>query len=286
MSNFTVHDIAVSSTSGLTQDDLIRLGINFERLPYTYQAFKAFAVTNNLTLLEVSWADNSSDSLNAATALSIATTSLDAGTVGVAEVTTATIPATAGATQGDYMILNTKSGTSFAVWLDIDGDGTVPSGPLFLATDYSIKVEIVTAGTAIANAALVKAAIELDSNWTGFETITDNGDGTLTITNSDLGIVTTATVHDAAETGAGSITVAETTPGSGDYSYQLTKAGGFGSVVYALDEGSPALVAGLTLSSSGLISGVPSTSGAPDVEFLVTDELLQTATKTLTLTIT
>jgi len=285
MDNFTVHDRNVSGTP--TEDDLIRIGIDFNLLPYTYQEFIAFAEDNNFTLTEVDFSANSSSALNTATALSITTSSLAAGTVGVAEITTVTMDTFANSAQGDYMILNNKAGESFAVWLDLDAAGTVPTGPLFLATTYQILAGIATADTAIQVAGKVKAAIELISDWTGFETITDNGDGTLTVTNSDLGTVTDATVHNAAEDGAGSIGVAEATPGSGDYSVQLASTGGNEAYTYALDATSDPLVAGLTLSSTGLISGIPTTTGTPDMVFLVTDQLSQTAINVaITLTVT
>lgn len=285
--NFTVHDHRVVSNSGVTDADLIGLGINFRILPYTYQAFKAFAVANNLKLTEVDYSAKTSDILNAGTALSITTASLAAGTVGVAEITTVTMDTFANSAQGDYMILNNKAGESFAIWLDLDAAGTVPDGPLFLATTYQILAGIATGDSAIQVAGKVKAAIELISDWTGFETITDNANGTLTVTNSDLGTVTDATVHDEAETGAGSIGVAEATPGSGDYSVQLASAGGNVPYSYELDATSDPLVAGLTLSSTGLISGIPTTTGTPDMVFKVTDQFGQTAINVaITLTVT
>ena len=285
--NFTVHDISVSGAVG-TDDLLIALGLNYKQEPHTVQEFIAKATALNLVLDELDFDANTTTNLVAeGTALAITTSSLAAGTNGVAEVTTATIDTTANSAQGDYMILNNKAGKSFAVWLDIDAAGTTPSGPLFLATDYQIEVDIVTAGTAAQNAALVKAAIELDANWTGFETITDNTDGTLTITNSDLGTVTNATVHNAAEGAAGSIGVAISPEGSGDYSVQLASEGGNIPYVYTLDATSDALVAGLTLSSTGLISGIPTTTGTPDMVFKVTDQLGQTdLSAALTLTVT
>ena len=283
--NFTVHDIKV--TGDYTDDELIRAGISYEHLPYTKAAFIAFAVANNLTLTELDYSANTSTSLNAATALSITTSSLAAGTNGVAEVTTVTADTFANSTQGDYMILNNKAGESFAVWLDLDAAGTVPDGALFLATTYQILAGIATGDSAIQVAGKVKAAIELDANWAGFDTITDNGDGTLTVTNTDLGTVTNATVHDELETGAGSIGVVISPEGSGDYSVQLASTGGNSPYTYALDATSDALVAGITLSTTGLLSGVPTTTGTPDLVFKVTDAYGQTAlSASLTLTVT
>ena len=152
MDNFTVHDIIVSSDT-YTLDDLVRYGLNFNRLPYTYQAFKAFAVTNNLDLDILDYNDTSPTTLNTSTSLAITTTSLTAGSDAVA------------------------------------------------------------------------------------------------------------------------------------YSEQLEDEGGNGTLIYSLDETSDDLVAGLTLSESGLIAGTPTTSGTPDLVILITDQFGQTATKALTLTI-
>lgn len=285
--NFTVHDIAFVGQEGV-EDQLITLGLNYEREPHTLQEFIAKATALNLILDEVDYSNNESTEIVAeGTELGITTSALDAGTEGVAEVVTPTLPNFAGATQGDYIILNNKAGESFAVWLDLDDDGTVPSGPLFIATTYQIEVDIASGDTAAQVAAKVKAAIELDSNWSGFDTITDNVDGTLTITVSNLGTVTDATVHNAAESGSGSISVAITTQGSGDYSFQVESEGGNSPYIYELDTTSDPLVAGLTLSSTGLISGVPSATGTPDLVFKVTDQFGQTAlSSALTLTIT
>lgn len=285
--NFTVHDISFVGEAGV-EDGLTTIGLNYKREPHTLQEFVAKATALNLVLDELDYSAGSTDNLVAeGTALAITTSSLAAGTVGVAEITTVTMDTFANSAQGDYMILNTKAGVSFAIWLDLDDAGTVPTGPLFLATTYQIEVDIATADTAVQVAGKVKADIELDSNWTGFETITDNANGTLTVTNSDLGTVTDATVHNAAEDAPGSIGVAEATPGSGDYSVQLASEGGNTPYAYELDATSDPLVAGLTLSSTGLISGIPTTTGTPDMVFKVTDQFGQTdLSASLTLTVT
>lgn len=285
--NFTVHDIKVVGAAG-TEDLLIALGLNYKREPHTLQEFEAKATALNFILDELDF--SSGDTTNRVaegTALNITTSSLSAGTVGVAEITTVTMDTFANSAQGDYMILNNKAGESFAIWLDLDADGTVPDGPLFLATTFQILVGITTGDSAIQVAGKVKAAIELIDDWTGFETITDNSNGTLTVTNSDLGTVVDAAVHNEAESGDGSIGVTEATAGSGDYSVQLASEGGNIPYTYELDATSDPLVAGLTLSESGLISGIPTTTGTPAMVFLVTDKFGQTdLSASLTLTVT
>lgn len=217
MDNFTVHDIKVSSTSGLTQDDLIRSGINFERLPYTYQAFKAFAEDNNLTLLEVSWADNSSSSVNAATALSITTASIKDGTNGVVDIQTLAMDTFANSTQGDYISITNWNGDTLAAWLDLDADGTAPTGAIYLAADYQVIVPIVTGDLEVDVAAAIVAAINSDGNeyagWTKYATIADAGSGDVTITQTQVATVAVAVPKDDDDVGVGSITVTATQAG-------------------------------------------------------------------------
>lgn len=283
--NFTVHDIQV--WGNMTDDEFVRLGVNFAQEPSSISAFKAKATSLNLMLRELDFGAKTETTLVAeGTELAITTSSLDAGTQGTAEVTVVTIPATAGATQGDYVILYNKAGDSFAAWLDIDADGTEPSGPLYLATDYQIQCGIATGDTAAQAAAKVIAAVEADSNWTGFDTIVDNADGTFDLTASALGDTEDAVPHNAAESGAGSISVS-ITDGTGDYSVTIASEGGLAPYTYELDSTSDVLVAGLTLSSAGVISGVPTTTGTPDIVIKVTDSVGQTAlSDPLTLTIT
>lgn len=285
--NFTVHDIKFVGGAGI-EDGLTAIGLNYKREPHTVQAFEAKATALNLILDELDFGANTTDELVAeGTALDITTSSLPAGDVGVAEVIAPTLDSFANSAQGDYIIFNDHAGNSFAVWLDLDAADIVPDGPLFLATTYQIEVDITTGDSAIQVAGKVKAAVELIAVWNAsFDTITDLGTGVLTVTVTALGTVVDAAVHNEAESGDGSISVVISIPGSGDYSEQLATIGGNVPYAYALVDGSPALVDGITLSSSGLISGVATTTGTPDVEFEVTDTFGQTNIQILTLTIT
>jgi hypothetical protein len=282
-SNFTVHDIKITGTP--SEDDTIKAGLDFRMLPYSIEEFKAKATSGNFTLTEVDFSANTSTVHNTATNLSVTTAALDAGTNGVAEATVLTVPATSGATQGDYVIIYNKAGKAFAIWLDLNLNGTIPTGAIFQGADVFIKVPIVTGGSSIANAALAKTAIESNAEWTGFATIVDGGAGALTITNSSKGICTHTARHNAAEDGNGGFSFTKT-DGSGDYSKQLVAAGGNSPVSWELDETSDDLVAGLSLSADGIISGVPTTTGTPSMVFKATDILGQTALSgSLTLTI-
>jgi hypothetical protein len=118
---------------------------------------------------------------------------------------TITIPATAAATQADHIVIYSASAQkTAAVWLDIDAAGTAPTGVVYTNTDYQIETNIVTGGTAIQNAALVKTAIDAEAGMTDI-TVTDNGDGTLTIDQDIVGWAGDFLGFNADDSGAGSI---------------------------------------------------------------------------------
>lgn len=275
--NLTIHDINYVQGNA---DNLTSLGLDLAIKPSNRIALKTLAAALNLSLTEMY--DATATALNTATSLSIATAALDAGTHGIAEVVTLTCPAFAAAAEGDFIILTTKAGVSYAIWLDKDAAGTTPTGPLFTACTHKIKVGIATGDNAIAVAGKFKADVEADTNWAGFATITDNGNGTLTITQTAKGTATNPVRKNAAESGNGNFSFTVSPEGSGDYSFQLTSAGGNGVKTYSVSSGS--LPVGFTLSASGLLSGV-TTAATYTVTYKVTDAFGQTATKSLALVI-
>lgn len=139
---------------------------------------------------------------------------------GVAEVTTITVPDTASASQADYFMLYNKDGVSFALWLDIDGDGTAPTGANYLAADQQIEIDIATGNTAVFNAQLVKA--QMTSLL--FLDVVNNGDGTITITQQKTGATTNAAAYSEDDGGAGSFSVSVDIAGS-DASWQTVRSG-------------------------------------------------------------
>lgn len=135
-------------------------------------------------------------------------------TCGTAEVTTVTIPATADATQADYWHFVAQDGKKFAVWLDIDAAGTAPTGVLYVASDYQIKVSIVTGGSAADNAALFRAALVANAQWTARVTTGAVATASITVTQIYGGAVTDAAPKSENDGGAGSISSSTDTPGA------------------------------------------------------------------------
>lgn len=129
---------------------------------------------------------------------------------GTGEVQTITVPATAAAAQGDYFVLTDPEGVTLAVWLDIDADGTEPTGAAYVASDAQEEVDIVTGGTAAQNAALVAAALE----GTGAFSVVDNEDGTLAVTFLKVGNAAAPAIHNTGDTGDGSFLATTTTAGT------------------------------------------------------------------------
>jgi len=129
---------------------------------------------------------------------------------GTGEVQTITVPATASAAQGDYFVLEEPGGDKIAFWLDIDADGTEPTGAAYVASDNQVEINIVTGGTAVQNAALVAAAIES----VGAFSVVDNENGTVAATFNMVGNAPAPTRHNTGDTGNGSFLVATTTAGT------------------------------------------------------------------------
>ncbi len=219
------HNFTVMQIRGLDEAEKI-YGFVFRELTNTLSAFKTFATDNNLIL-----EDRTNDELTgevSATTLVVATASLPEGVTsdaevtevtipaeeGVKESTTITLPSTAGATQGDYFTYENAAGVKYAAWLDIDADGTAPTGAEYVAATNKIEVDIVTAETDAQVAAKVKAAIEADGSFAAADlTITDNVDGTLTLDQDNIGVTTDPVPHDASDSGAGSVTILVDTEG-------------------------------------------------------------------------
>lgn len=129
---------------------------------------------------------------------------------GLEEITTVTFPNTAGATQADYLHILNQAGRKTAIWLDIDANGTAPTGALYLAADSTVQVDIVTGNTATQVAAAAVAAM---GSLPGL-TILDNLDGTVTFTQTAVGVTTDAAPKSENDAGAGSIGVAITRQGT------------------------------------------------------------------------
>lgn len=129
---------------------------------------------------------------------------------GTGEVQTITVAATSSAAQGDYFILEEPGGDKIAFWLDIDANGTAPTGAAYVASDNQVEINIVTGGTAVQNAALVAAAIES----VGAFSVVDNLNGTVAVTFNMVGNAAAPTRHNTGDTGNGSFGVTTTTAGT------------------------------------------------------------------------
>lgn len=126
---------------------------------------------------------------------------MDIVLAGVAEQFTVTVPATASAAQADYLYFVAPNGSLYAVWLDIDANGTVPTGNHYVNSNNKVMVSIVTGNTAVQNAAALVSALGVIPNLT----ILDNLDGTVTFTYNSTGARQDAVTYNASDSGAGSM---------------------------------------------------------------------------------
>lgn len=101
---------------------------------------------------------------------------------------------------------NDSGAGAITVSVDIDGVApTAPTGALYAASDYQIRVPITTGNTAAQVATSTKNAMEANANFTNV-TITDDSAGTLTLTSDLLGVVVAPQVKNEDDSGIGSIT--------------------------------------------------------------------------------
>jgi uncharacterized phage protein gp47/JayE len=74
--------------------------------------------------------------------------------------------------QGSYFYFVSQDGTKYAVWFNINGNGTLPTSAQFIASDYKIKVDILSTNTLndITSALYGALTNSLDSNAVAFLT--------------------------------------------------------------------------------------------------------------------
>ncbi len=133
------------------------------------------------------------------------------GTTGVSEIQQLTCPAVSAATQGDYAVFSNLAGQTIAVWLDIDANGTVPTGAAYVAATFKAKASVATGDLAAA----VKTAV-LTALGTTLPTVTFASSGSATISATSIvdGNVAAPARHNTGDTGNGSFVVATLTPGN------------------------------------------------------------------------
>lgn len=129
---------------------------------------------------------------------------------GALEVFTVTMPATAAATQADYVVIENQAGTKYALWIDIDDNGTEPTGALYVGSDVQIRLDLSTGGTAAENGTILFTAT---SALTALTRV-DGENGTVTFTNTLMGTSEDPVPKDADDSDPGSITAAVTNAGA------------------------------------------------------------------------
>lgn len=155
------------------------------------------------------------------------------------EINTFTLPSLAASTGGDYGTVTTSAGVSWAFALNKSGADPAPTGAIYaaIAAGRKVNVDISAATTAAQVAALVKTGVEALTSWASFFTVTDPANGTLVFTHVLRGAAANGGVHNANDSGAGSITVAQTRSTamlSGDYIVWYQNGADFVQTPYAL----------------------------------------------------
>lgn len=129
---------------------------------------------------------------------------------GTYEVQRVLHPAVASMAQGAFYKLTDYAGTTFAVWFDIDANGTEPNGPIYTACDVKIEVNVATGDLAPAVATAAKAAIDAEVLFVGFTNVKSSA--TLDFTSTIKHDLAAPASYVEAET-AGPFTVSTVTAG-------------------------------------------------------------------------
>lgn len=250
---------ACSASSNTVVSNTVPMSDHDARCIDVRVVLSAISVTNGITFkLQDSPYDGQWEDVTGSGSVSSTKKSV---TTGAADVSVITVPSTAGAAQGDYVVFYNQAGTEWAAWLDINAAGTAPTGAAFTAVTAGnrIKVSIVTGGTSAQNGTIFATAI---AGVTGM-TVTDNGNGTVTLTQLTGGSLTAEpTPHNTGDTGAGSITVSTTTAGSNGTAVNIgtdtitLAAHGFTNgqrVIYSIN--AHTAIGGLTDGSTYYVSG-------------------------------
>jgi len=167
---------------------------------------------------------------------------------GTFEVQDVLAPSTASAGQGDYFVLTKPNGVTVAGWLDIDANGTQPTGAAYVAATTKVTCSIVTGGTATQNGAIIATAFATaKQGWVA----TDLLNGHVSMTQTFVGDAAAPARHNTGDTGNGSFTVATTTAGTaptvqGKYFLYSNTTTGFYGYFTSSGNGSDPAVAGRT----------------------------------------
>lgn len=134
-----------------------------------------------------------------------------------ANVVTGTFPSVAGSTGGDYIVVKDTAGLSWAAALNKSGADPEPTGAVWTAIAAGRKVNVdISGGTDAASvAALVETAMDALTGFTATIVTDDSAaDGTMTFTSVAQGLVGAPEVHNADDSGAGSIAVVVSNAGT------------------------------------------------------------------------
>lgn len=205
-------------------------------------------------------------------------------------------PTTAGATSFVVQVTDAKSGTATAtLGLTVNAavppsitTTTLPSGKVGVAYSTTLAA---SNGTTPYSFSLVSgslpAGLTLSSTGTISGTPATAGTASFSIKLTDKNALSS--------TASFSVTIAAATPvsiltaslpaGTVGVSYAATISATNGTLPYSYSVAAGALPAGLTLSTSGAITGTPTAAGTANVTIQVTDASSQTATQSYTLTI-
>lgn len=132
----------------------------------------------------------------------------------IREVQVVTCPSGGTATQADYFLnYYYDDSLKFAIWLDIDGNGTAPTGSDFTNATYQKEIDILSTDTATQVATKIREFLQADADFIAEEDSISQSGANLSILQDTLYNILPIAVHNANDSGSGSFTQSTTAQG-------------------------------------------------------------------------
>lgn len=218
---FSVRDYVDANNTSVSASSTTAISVPFpvssedSRNILVQVTFSIVEETNAITVALQDSYDGGTTWANVKTPTAVATTKA---------IQTLTFDTFANTGDGDYVVLEDTAGLTWAVAADKTGSSAEPTGAIWDAIPAARKAQADISGdtTAAQVAATFEATFDAITGFTAVITSDDTAaDGTMTMTQIKGGVVDDVVVKNADDSGVGSISAANSTPGASTLVYEI-----------------------------------------------------------------